>query len=316
MVKKLARWTRSRAIIQTLKDARLYDAFKDLSKIVNLDPNTPSKLGAFEKVVKKSIEDQTVDMSIPQELVDELDSAATPSELSFDQLSFVYNKHAELLKHAKSDNMIQVEQEKLYVGEVAPMITEELANHPDKDASKLQRENQVTASAGKRLGAMLRSVALYLPNINFLTMKLAQGKQNSFIRKFIYDQLKGIGAYDTGYGEKATIKERSRLRKAVTALQKLNNRRKRIQGYAQEIISPFQFAESTGLVDSRGEMTKLQLMTAMLFYGTQTGRQRLGNFNVNPETFLEVANEQLTQDDMDFIQSIWDLYDSFKPNIQ
>jgi len=316
MIKKLARWTRSRAITQTLKDAKLYDAFRDLNKIVNLDPTAKAKNNAFEQAVKAAMNDQTVDMSIPQEIVDGLNPAAVPSELSFEQLSFVYNKHAELIQQANNDQAIRNQQETLYVGELAPIANEEITSSPDFDPKKAEKGNQTVATAGQKLSALLNSVHVYMENLNYTTLKLAQGKANSFLRKFIYDQLKGIGSYDNGNGEKGAMKERANLKRAITQLQKLNKRAKRIKGYAKEIINPPQFAQAQGLVNDRGELTKLQLMTSMLFYGTHTGRQRLENFNVNPDTFLEVADQVLTQDDMDMIQSVWDLYDTFKPKIK
>lgn len=316
MNKKLGRWSRDRSIAQMLKDAKMFEGYQDLSKLVNLDKDAPQKNGEFEKVVKKAIEDQVVDMSIPQELINELNPAATPSELSFDQLAFIYNKHAEMIKQARDYSQVQVEQEKLYIGEVGQTIVDELKDHPDADPRRLDPGNKVTTSAGQRLSAMLNSVGLYMNNINFITLKLSQMKENSFIRKFIYDQLKGTGVYDTGYGEKSALKERVNLRKLMTKINNKNGRKKRIEGYAKDIITPVEFYGTEGLVDSRGEMTKLQLMTALLYYGTHTGRQRLGNFKVNPDTFLQVAEKYLTQDDIDAIQDIWDSYDGFKGAIK
>lgn len=314
-IKKLGRWSRSKAIIQTLRDANLYDAYLDLTKLVNIDKAAPTKQGEFAKAVKAAIENQTLDMTIPQDIVENFNPAATPSELSFEQLSFIYNKHSELIKEANNLDVIQEQQEELYTSQVAETIVTELSDHPDRDESRSNVENKVLKGATKNLMGLLKKIHSNMPNINYYTLFLARGSENKFIRK-IYDQLKGIGVYANGFGETATIAARSKLKKTLKAVQKINDRRKRVQNYAKEIIEPVEFRDTKNLTDSTGRMTKLQLMSSVLFYGSHEGRQRLGNFGVDPETFLQVADKYLTADDVDFIQSIWNLFDTYKPDIK
>lgn len=316
-IKKIARWMRDPQTQQTLKDAKMLDGFNEFSTIINLDPNKGAKKrNAFEKLVKRFQKDQTVDLSIPKELVDSFDPRATPDMLSFEQLSYIYNKQSQLVKLAKQDGILRGEQQEMYVNEAANAVVEEISGHPDSDEKKLNKGNQREFSAMRKLQAMVASVGLYMPNINYITMRLSQGKENSFIRKFFYDQLKGIGAYDNGYGEKATNAERAKMNNHLNRLlDKVEGRRSRIESYGKEIITPRVWEKSINLLDA-GRMTKLQLMTMVAYYGSKTGRQRLSNFNIDPDSVIEVAEMFLTEDDFHYIQDIWDSFDLLKPRVQ
>ena len=316
-IKKIARWMRDPQTQQTLKDAKMLDGFNEFSTIINLDPDKGSvKRNAFDKLVKRFQKDQTIDLSIPKELVDSFDPRATPDMLSFEQLSYIYNKQSQLVKLAKQDGILRGEQQEMYINEAAREVVEEISGHPESDEKKLNKGNQREFSAMRKLQAMVASVGLYMPNINYITMRLSQGKENSFIRKFFYDQLKGIGAYDNGYGEKATNTERAKMNNHLNRLlDKVEGRRSRIESYGKEIITPRLWEKSINLLDA-GRMTKLQLMTMVAYYGSKTGRQRLSNFNIDPDSVIEVAEMFLTEDDFHYIQDIWDSFDLLKPRVQ
>ena len=323
LIKNIATMMRSPGIQKKLKNANMQNAFAEFSSIINLEPKRQAgKKNAFAKLVKKLEGDQlTMNLAIPQELVQGFDPRATLKELSYEQISYIEGKMREMVKLAEATNIQTRDDKTEYNKQVAKKLIEEAKLNPDHDLDRAKPEpvknNALTAkNALAKVYTFADKANASMINIKSITNSLTRGKTDTFTHSFIFDQIEGVGNYKNGFGNFAAKLWRTKITKRLRELEtKYGKERLDSYGYTW-VKAPESFKDSVGLLDANGYIQQRTLLTIVAYYGSKTGRQRLENFKVDMNALWEFTTSQLVDQDFEYIQEVQDTFDLLRPQIK
>lgn len=315
MIKRMARRMRNESTKTTLKLGGGLDAFNELNTTFNIEPvKEVGKVKAFEKWVNRQVKDGISNPNITPEMFEGYDPRAQLKDLSFDQIETLFNKQSEIINDAKARQEFTLGQETLYMDQMREVF--DLSQHPDFDEDRTDVGPEDAATLFEQTVDLVRDVDTFMKNVLYTTLKLANGDRNSPIFNVIYNAMKGIGDFDNGFGEKGQTQAFKNVQTRV--MEKLKTYgEKRIANYGAEWVAVPEWADSIGLLDGKGEMRKSEILAMLGLYGSEIGRARLANFNIDPDTVLAVVEKHLTVQDVYFLQEgIHDTYDANKPAIK
>lgn len=307
---------KSPRIRSMLERANMENAFDEFTTIINMETQSARKSqnSAFEKAVNKRIKDQTVDMSIPQELIETFDPRAKIGDLSYEQVKYIETKMREIVAVAKAEVEQMGADTEVYNRAIGERINKDLADHIDRDPNK-NKPDPVKQKGLAQVYAFGDKVDASMVNIRTVVNDLTRGDSSKFIHGFIIDQLKGVGDYNNGFGTLAAKKDRIKFETRLTEIKEKHGA-KRIDNYSREWMYIEEFQGAEGLLDSEGRIQKSTLLTLAAYYGDPEGRQRIRNYGLDPETVHEVTTTFLVKEDFDYIQDVTDSLDMFRPQIQ
>lgn len=314
--KQINRMMRNPMIQETLRKAGMQDAFVDLASIVNLgDKRDKSDIGAYEKLVSKLDKDQTADISIPQELINTFDPRSSLTDLSYEQVDFIRNKMKELVNIAQQATEFQDGQENKAFDTVKDQVITDIKANPQWEENRGKTGGEFDEGLLDPVISSFDLIDSSMTNIQYTMTQMVDDL--SATHQLVVDQLFGIGNYkNTGYGYAAYVKFKGQFQARIN--QKLEQfGRNRIESYGYTWVDAPELAGSNNLLNKNGRILKSQLMNAVALYGSETGRQRLSNYGVEPDLILEVAKKHLAPEDFDFIQEgVHDTFDLMQKDIE
>lgn len=316
-IKQINRMMRNPSVQESLRKAGMQDAFIDFAAIINLgDQRGKSDVGAYERLQAKLVSEQTADISIPQELINTFDPRATLKNLSYEQVDFIRNKMKELVKLAEEKNTFREGQEKKSFDTIKDVVIQDIKASPYYDQGRVGTEGEFDAGVMDAVTSKFDLIDASMTNIQYIMTQISPD-DTSPIHQLIVDQLFGVGNYkNSGYGYAAYNKIKGQIQKRIN--EHLNKYgRKRIETYGYTWVDAPELAGSQYLLNKNGRILKSQLLAAVGLYGSETGRQRLSNYGVDPEIILQVAEKHLTPEDFDFNQeAIHDTFELMRPEIE
>jgi len=319
--KKLAAMLSQATQKQLAKAGKSYiDAFNYISGTFNFDP---SKKGTITEDQYKKFQEQMIregrgDVRIPDGLAEKLSGKVNARDLTFDEYIFLVNKMYSIVQQARRKNQLEL---------LEKTKNENTNTHLLRDSVKfnLEKNNKYDVNrpiAGlrpkneqERVGAWLSGGFLTTKNLQALTIILDNGKKDGYFSRLFFDYLMGTGRFNDGInGQSAAVEWRAKLQNSFRAAIKDYGKAKYFKMHDKIMFVP-EFAQYQSL--NNGKVTKHDLFEMQKHMGNEENRNRLENFGVPISIIEQVLQRELTDEDVDFIQTnIWDRYENeIKPRL-
>lgn len=273
----------------------------------------------YQRFADRMIREGKADLKIPEGLAERLSGKLNARDLSAQDYLFLVGRLASIAKQARFKNVLS-KQFKAAIGAEHTSAIEETAklkaeSHPNYDPNRSGIELPPD-TMGDHVMAISSGFRRQMDNLLSITTYLDEGNHDGWWTRTFYDSLKGIGQFDDGVnGEKAAINWRAALQSRYLKSLKDYGLSK-FKNMGNRALNITEWADNKYL--KNGRLTKAELFTLATHMGNAENKSRILNFNITPESALQVLEKYLTTEDMDFIQAnIWDEYENnIKPRLK
>lgn len=283
----------------------------------NLSKAFNQGLDHYRKLAEKWIEDGKGDEKLPDDAAAWMTDKVNAQELSTDQYLYLANVVRNLFRQAQWKNKLMMKWSAVgheqSMQEIRGAIEVAAKSNPNYDPAKASRP-QGDVPISKKFNQIKNSAAAGLRGLQFDTLELDGENHGDFFAQMIYQALRGTGIYrDSGLGQSATIKLYGEY---VKKLEREINRygRKKFENLMSKRVNVPEFRGIEGL--SNGRVTKQTLFQLLLNMGNQGNREAIENFGTHADTVMQILKRELTIDDFDLAQVIWDMHKANIPRIR
>ncbi|HQZ60370.1 MAG TPA: hypothetical protein PLQ39_11895, partial [Acinetobacter sp.] len=233
--------------------------------------------------------------------------------MSFAQVETIKSVIDQLLADSKNEIAQLIQQQKTLDLDYGTKASVDVANNPHKDGSKSQTFAKGGAGWWKnslgKLSGLYNTVQSNDEMLNWFKFG-----EDSLI-KAAWRQVKGLGIYDNGMGEKGKFELTNKVKDYLySAIGKDNL--KRLEGYAGKYVSVPEFDGSTGLLTTDGKIRYTNMLGMLLIYGQKDGRNRLTKYGINVDKIPQILYRYLDPRDIEIAKAIWKSHDFLKPGIE
>ena len=298
--------------------SRYKNAANEILSAFNFTPKSKDRKiqGAFSALVHSMIQDGQGDMSVPDSIINSIDTRGDVNDLTVVQVAALADALRTILKAAKGKDKLNQEYKAAVETHsewtIANALHEDAIASSNYDTTRGEKPRGLDREKNK-IGKSIAQWTAGLAPISYIALQLDNGVHGGLWAGIFYHALKGVGIHEGNYGESAAMK---------LALEVRAEYKKQIEIYGKKDFNSLgitkiyvkQFEGIPHLSD--GNITKLELLMMAKHWGTEENRQRLTNFGVGEETLRGIFDEHLIEKDFDFLQNaVWNIHASFKPKI-
>ena len=316
MQKYITRKMRDTDLHEELKYTGNLKAFESLTSLFNFDKNSVADMNGIIKFIN-DYGHLYGNLEVGKGVIEMYHPGLTFGEMSMDQIGTVYNLMRNIIGDSKSRLEFEAGQGKVAKLVVNQAFKTELQAHPDRNTDRAKVYGEYVPGTREKIYSYMSNVHAFMQNVNYAVKKLSQDNPESVVVKLIYNQLAGVGDFaNTGFGEAANFQLRSDVRKLVEGIHKKYGFDERSKEMGLTRVKVPQFEKSVGLLGKDGKISLLQLLTLTGHAFTEKGRQRISNFQIDPNVVFEVAQTHLTERDMDYMQDVTDIFKTLQERVQ
>ena len=188
--------------------------------------------------------------------------------------------------------------------------------HPFYKTSRFGEGGVVDKSLSEKLLDISKNLYSSTKNMGFIFEKLDNFKPNGFFTNLFYTRIQGVGPFKgSGLTRYSNIQKdiRSIWNKGVAAYGNREFSRlgaTRVSRATREILKPYARLNN-------GKLTKRDMLVILMNMGTQTNKDRVSLFGVDPDFLLGLIKTELKKKDFDFVQNtVWRIFKKYRPALE
>ena len=298
------------SIIQELKDAGplYYDAAVELLEAFNLTTKKSTKdvKGSFAKYVKSMGEDGDMKIIYPDRMTDQ---RLELPDLTVEQVRAIKDELSRILHQAKFKNKLYKKFENIKglqtLERIGKLVEEAAQKVFDYDPKKAQVFQESQIEFKEKVANRILKLSNQLERTQHLIKKLDNGNVNGIFNDLFWRPL-----VDGSNKKKDSIaKTNDHLKKLIETFGK-----KDWENLASEFVTIEEFKNLPTF--KNGRVSKADLFAMELNFGNEGNITELEKFGVTRDIIRKVLDRELTDKHTALAQNIWNIYESFKPEMQ
>jgi len=271
-----------------------------------------SEQGAYNKYVKKMVQEGNGDVSIPAELSDPKTSV---QDLTVNQVLVIQDRLKGLFHQARLKNKLLSNQKKRKEERTIEQITQDVHEkavlHPDYDPKRVLNP-QGAPNPFRVLDKVLKHGEALISNVEHTVLNLDQGVIGGLFNQAIVQPIKGVGEYsDQGFAYKGEMVGQVRDQFVKVIDKTLGQKEFKKMSVKDIFVKEFENYP----VLSSGRMRESDLFMMMLNGGNEGNVEARKNYGVPEEVLTQVFDKYLTPKHADLVQGIFDIYESLWPKV-